>query len=176
MSYLQLKVGEKFDREMPDESMSIMLNNDAPILTFNFSVSEKNIHDFLNGVTSFGLFCEKNILFFLYKIDGFLAWSDLAFTTHLTDDETIEDDGSYLPFNLVLIESSTSIIKGIRVISVTPRFRSILAELIQLQRKDKFDTLAYYKNISVIYESYPKTFNMLAKSLVTEKGGMTVRE
>jgi len=76
----------------------------------------------------------------------------------------------------VLIESSTSIIKGIRVISVTPRFRSILANLIQLQRKEKFDTLAYYKNISVIYESYPKTFNMLAKSLITEKGGMTVRE
>jgi hypothetical protein len=76
----------------------------------------------------------------------------------------------------VLIESSTSIIKGIRVISVTPRFRSVLANLIHIQRKEKFDTLAYYQNISVIYESYPKTFNMLAKSLVAEKGGMTVHE
>ena len=176
MDYLQLIVGEKFDHTMPDESMSIVLNGGVPILTFNFSVSEKDIQNFLNGTTSFGLFTDKNILFFLFKIDGFMDWSDLAFTVHLAGGEKIIDDGSYLPFSLLLIESSTNIIKGIRVVTVTPTFRSILTKILQKQNTERFDTLAYYNNINTIYESYPKGFSMLAKSLITEKGGFTVRE
>jgi len=176
MDCLHLTVGEKFDHEMPDESMSIMLNGGAPVLAFNFSVSEKNIESFLNGITSFGLFAENSILFFLYKIDGFLDWSDLAFTIHLAGGEKIVDDGSYLPFHILLIESGTNIIKGIRIVTASPKFRTILAKIITQQKTEKFDTLAYYKKINKIYESYPKTFSMLAKSLVTEKGGMTLPE
>jgi hypothetical protein len=44
---------------MPEESMSIILNSGAPMLVFNFSLSEKNIVAFRNGVSSFGLFAEK---------------------------------------------------------------------------------------------------------------------
>ena len=176
MDCLRLTVGEKFDHDMPDESMSIMLNGGTPVLAFNFSVTEKNIETFLNGITSFGLFAEDNILFFLYKIDGFLDWSDLAFTIHLAGGEKIVDDGSYLPFHILLIESDTNVIKGIRIVTVSPKFRTILAKTIARQKTEKFDTLAYYKRINKIYESYPKTFSMLAKSLITEKGGMTLRE
>ena len=176
MDYSILKVGEKFDHDMPAESMSIMLHGGIPMFTFNFTVSEKDIQNFLDGTTSFGLFTEKNILFFLFKIDSFLDWSDLAFTIHLAGGEKILDDNSYLPFNLLLIESGTNIIKGIRVVTVTPTFRSILAKIIQQQNTERFDTLDYYKNISVIYDCYPKGFSMLAKSLITEKGGVTVRE
>ena len=176
MNYYSLKLGEKFDHDMPDESMSIMLNGGVPVLTFNFRVSDKDIQNFLNGTASFGLFTDKNILFFLFKIDRFMDWSDLAFTAHLAGGEIIIDDGSYLPFSLLLIESSTSIIKGIRVVTVTPTFRSILAKILQKQNTERFDTVAYYKNISAIYDSYPKGFSMLAKSLITEKGGFTVRE
>lgn len=176
MNYSVLKIGEKFDHDMPDESMSIMLNAGIPVLTFNFTISENDIQNFLNGVTSFGLFVDKNILFFLFKIDGFLDWSDLAFTIHLAGGEKIIDDGSYLPFNLLLIESGTNIIKGIRIITVTPTFRSILVRILQKQKTERFDTLVYYDNISAIYDSYPKAFSMLAKSLITERGGFTVRE
>lgn len=107
---------------------------------------------------------------------AFLDWSDLAFTIHLTDDEKKDNDGRYLLFYFALIESSTQIIKAMRVVTVTPRFCSMLASLIDQQRKERFDTLDYYKNISAIYERYPKTFSMLAKSLLTEKGGITLRE
>ena len=176
MDFSILKVGEKFDHDMPAESMSIMLNGGVLVLTFNFSVSEKDIQNFLNGTASFGLFVDKNILFFLFKIDSFLDWSDLAFTAHLANGEIIIDDSGYLPFSLLLVESGTNIIKGIRIVTVTPNFRSILAQIIQKQNAERFDTLTYYSNISSIYESYPKAYSMLAKSLITEKGGFTVRE
>jgi len=176
MDYLQLVVGEKFDHDMSNESMSIVLHGGTPMLIFNFTISEKDIQNFLNGTISFSLFSEKNMLFFLFKIDGFMDWSDLAFTIHLAGDEEIIDDGSYLPFSLLLIESGTNIIKGMRLVTVTPTFRSILTKILQKQQVEKFDSVAYYKNISTIYESYPKVFSMLAKSLITEKGGFTVRE
>ncbi|MDD1643761.1 MAG: hypothetical protein LUQ29_10900, partial [Methylococcaceae bacterium] len=73
--------------------MSIVLNSGAPLLLFNFSLSEKNIAAFQNGVSSFGLFAEKDLMFLLFKIEGFLDWSDLAFTIHLAQDEKIEDNG-----------------------------------------------------------------------------------
>lgn len=68
--------------------------NGVPLLALNFSVTQKNIAEFLNGSPSFGLFYEQNILFFLFKINGFLDWSDLAFTTHLAEYEKIRDSGS----------------------------------------------------------------------------------
>lgn len=115
MDTLRLAVGEKFDHDVPPEGMSIALMNGVPMLLFNFSVTEKNIAAFRHGSISFGLFFENNSLFFLFKIDRFLDWSDLAFTIHLAQDEKIEDNHSYLPFSLVLIESSTSIIKALRM-------------------------------------------------------------
>ncbi|MDD1626797.1 MAG: hypothetical protein LUQ26_04875 [Methylococcaceae bacterium] len=161
---------------MSDESMSIVLNSGAPMLIFNFSLSEKNIAAFQNGVSSFGLFAEKDLLFFLFKIEGFLDWSDLAFTIHLAQDENIEDNGGYLPFNLVLVESSTSIIKALRMVTVSPTFRSVLAKAIEQQNDDPFNVIDYYNSIKVIYETYPEVVLMLKNALIVEQGGRTFKD
>jgi hypothetical protein len=158
---------------MPDESMSIVLNNGTPMLTFNFSLTEKNIATFQNGVSSFGLFAQNSLLFFLFKIEGFLDWSDLAFTIHLSQDETIEDNEGYLPFNLVLVDSSTKIIKALRMVTVSPTFRSVLVKAIEQQNKQPFNLIEYYKNIQVIYDSYPQVVAMLKDAIIVEQGGRT---
>jgi len=154
MDTLGLTVGEKFDHYMPAESMSILLMNGAPMLTFNFSVTEKNSAAFLNKPTSFGLFSERNILLFLFKIYGFIDWSDLAFTIHLTGDEKIEDNAGYLPFHLVLVESETNIIKSLQVVNGNP---CIQVYTCQQQAREQFDTIDYYKKIGALYEIYPST-------------------
>ncbi len=173
MDILSLTVGKAFEHGMPDESMSIVLNNGTPMLTFNFSLSEKNIAAFLRGISSFGLFTDKDLLFFLFKIEGFLDWSDLAFTIHLAQDETIEDNRGYLPVYLVLVESSTSIIKALRMVTISPTFRSVLARAIEQQNNQPFNLIEYYKNIQVIYDSYPEVVAMLRNALILEQGGRT---
>ena len=174
MDILRLTVGEKFDHTMPAEGMSIVLMNGVPMLAFNFSVTENNIAAFLHGSSSFGLFYEQNILFFLFKIDGFLDWSDLAFTIHLAQDEKIEGNEGYLPFNLVLVESSTGIIKALRMVTASPAFRSMLAQITQQQARERFDTIDYYKKIGILYERYPSAASMLKKAAIVEQGGMTL--
>jgi hypothetical protein len=112
MDILNLTVGENVETRMTDECMSIVLNNGVPMLAFNFSVSERNIETFLNDPALFVLFADNSILFFLFKIEAFLDWSDLAFTVHLAKGEKVSDDGSYLPFHHILVESGSSIIKA----------------------------------------------------------------
>jgi hypothetical protein len=153
--------------------MSIVLMNGVPMIVLNFSVTKKDIANFLNGSLSFGLFFEQNILFFLFKIEEFLDWSDLAFTIHLAGDEKIDDNAGYLPFNLVLVESETGIIKGLRLVTVTPAFRSALARITQQQSKEPFDTIDYYKKFGALYGRYPSAASMLKKAAIIERGGMT---
>ena len=174
MDILKLTVGEKFDHDTPAEGMSIALINGAPMPTFNFSVTKKDIAKFLNGSLSFGLFFEQNILFFLFKIEGFLDWSDLAFTIHLACDEKIDDNAGYLPFNLVLVESETSVTKGLRVVTASPAFKSTLARITQQQAREWFDTIDYYKKIGALYKTYPSAASMLKKAAIVEQGGMTL--
>ncbi len=174
MDTLRLAVGEKFDHDVPPEGMSIALMNGVPMLLFNFSVTEKNIAAFQQGSISFGLFSENNCLFFLFKIDKFLDWSDLAFTIHLAQDEKIEDNEGYLPFNIVLVDSGTSIIKALRMVTVSPEFRSMLAQITQQQALERFDTIDYYKKIGAIYKKYPSASSMLKKVAIVEQGGITL--
>ena len=176
MELLKLCVGERFDHDMPDEGMSIILASGTPLLTLNFSVSPGEIEAFLNGPASFALFAEQNVLFFLFKIDGFLDWSDLAFTIHLSGDETIEEDYAYLPFNLVLVEPDTKIVKGLRMVTVSPDFRLRLTEFIRQQAEESFDTLAYYRKIGSLYDQYPTTADLLNNAVIIEQGGMTLPE
>ncbi|WP_231890247.1 hypothetical protein [Methylomonas methanica] len=174
MGYLKLCVGERFDHDMPAEGMSIILANGTPLLTFNFSASSREIQAFLNGNSSFALFAKAELILFLFKIEGFLDWSDLAFTIHLAGDETIDEGDAYLPINLVLVDPDTKIVKGLRIVTVSPDFRLNLAELIRKQVSEPFDTMAYYRAIGSLYETYPAASDLLKQAVIIEQGGKTL--
>ena len=174
MDYLKLCVGERFDHDLPAEGMSIILANGTPLLTFNFSITPRDIQAFLNGATAFALFSEGSLLLVLFKIEDFLDWSDLAFTIHLAGDETIDEGDAYLPINLVLVDANTKIVKGLRIVTVSPDFRSKLAELIRKQASEPFDTLAYYRAIGRLYERYPAASDLLKQAVIIEQGGKTL--
>ena len=169
-----LMVGERFEHELPDDGMSVIINGGAPLLVFNFTLAPGEIKAFQNGSSAFGLFAENNLLFFLFKIDGFMDWSDLAFTIHLAGDETIDDGPGYLPFNLVLVDYPTRIIKALRLITVSPVFRKHLARAIDAQAQNPFNLIDYYNAIGAVYEKYPSVTDMLNKSLIVEQGGLTL--
>ena len=130
-----LMVGERFEHNIPDDGMSVILNSGAPMLVFNYTLMPWEIRAFQQGDCAFGLFAENDLIFFLFKIDGFMEWSDLAFTIHLAGDETIANGDGYLPFNLVLVESQTQIIKALRLVTVSPTFRNHLVDAIDNQAK-----------------------------------------
>lgn len=172
MDYLHLKVGEEFKQSLPSESMNILLNGGLPTLIFNFLVTHKDIDNFMNGSASFALFADGSIVF-LFRVEGFLDWSDLAFTIHLADGEQVQKGDGYLTFNLMLVDSETHIIKGFRIVTVSPAVRSLLAHITLQQAKAKFDTIDYYKRIASLYEAYPSAKSMLKQALIVEQDGVT---
>jgi hypothetical protein len=174
MDFLKLVVGERFAHDIPDEGMSIILANGMPLLTFNFTVTNRDIYRFLHGVCSFALFTEQNVMFFLFKIEGFLEWSDLAFTIHLAGNERVEAGDGYLPFNLVLVEPGSKIVRGLRMVTVSPDFRSKFVSFTQQQAAERFDTITYYKKIGQLYQSYPSAMDMLKNAAIVEQGGSTL--
>jgi hypothetical protein len=98
----------------------------------------------------------------------------LAFTIHLAGDETIDEGDAYLPINLVLVDADTKIVKGLRIVTVSPDFRSRLAELIRKQASEPFDTMAYYRAIGSLYERFPAASDLLKQAVVIEQGGKTL--
>ena len=50
MDFLKLCVGERFDHDMPDAGMSIMLAGGTPLLTFNCSATPGESNAFTFGI------------------------------------------------------------------------------------------------------------------------------
>ncbi|MDD5494473.1 MAG: hypothetical protein PHG36_07385 [Dehalococcoidia bacterium] len=98
----------------------------------------------------------------------------MAFNIHLAGEEQVIDNGSYLPFPLILMESGSLIIKAIRMITASPAFRSLLSGLIRQQAGELFDVIDYYKHIGDIYRTYPSAASLLKKALIIEQGGITL--
>lgn len=174
MELLKLSVGERFDHDMPDEGMSIMIAAGPPLLTFNLSVTPGEIKAFSKGAASFALFFEQNVLFFLFKIEGFLDWSDLAFTPHLAGGETIVPGNAFLPIDIVLTEPDSKIVKGFRMVTVSPDFRMKLTEFFRQQAEERFETVAYLQKIGNLYDRYPTTTDLLNKAVIIEQGGISL--
>lgn len=174
MELPKLSVGERFDHDLQDEGISIVIADGSPLLTFNFTVSHSEIKAFSKGAASFALFYEQNMLFFLFKIEGFLDWADLAFTIHLTGDDAIKPGNAFLPIFLVLTEPNTKIVKGLRMVTVSPDFRMTLAECFRQQAEERFDTVAYLQMIDRLYDQYPTTADLLNNAAIIEQGGISL--
>jgi len=86
----------------------------------------------------------------------------------------VADGNGYLPFNLVLVEPGSQVIKGLRMVTVSPDFRAKIVRLTGQQAAESFDTIGYYKKIGRLYQSYPSASDMLKKAAIVEQGGTTL--
>jgi hypothetical protein len=60
------------------------------------------------------------------------------------------------------------------MVTVTSAFRSVLAGNIRQQAQERFDTIAYYKTIGVLYDRFPSAADMLNKAVIVEQGGINL--
>jgi hypothetical protein len=62
------------------------------------------------------------------------------------------------------------------MVTVSPIFRSVLAKAIEQQNNQPFNVIEYYKNIQVIYDTYPEVVSMLKNAFIVEQGGRTFKD
>jgi len=62
------------------------------------------------------------------------------------------------------------------MITVSLRFRSVIANAFERQHNELFNVIDYYKSIKVIYDTYPEVFSMIKNVLIVEQGGITFKD
>ncbi len=139
------------------------------------SPSLSELAAFRFGRVFIGLLPWKSSLFFVFKIEGLYRWSDQAFSIHLAApiDREIpaiaEKDQSVL--YLVLVNAKSGIVEGIRAVTYSCQFTSVLHQHLNDQLLIPFDPEAHDQNIREVYSRYPSSRDIAMAAQMIECAG-----
>ena len=125
----------------------------------------------------FGLYCENDIIFLLYRFGDALPWSDAAFSWW----NTAEEDRPLAParenaegralLTIILVGAGTGVVKAIRAMTFSPDFTEKLHDAIRKQAASRELTRSEFvaRSLAVYQKSTPA--ELAARALVHTKGG-----
>ncbi len=133
-----------------------MGDSGAELLVCFGSPTEKEIAAIKEGPVQFGMFTKENVIFILAKF-GTMPWMDAPFhvglakgLTHLQDVE----QGMGYGCTIILVDSSTGIVKALRYVGLSTEFSKRLKNNIEEQMNDVFDVAEYDAKLSRIMGTY----------------------
>lgn len=125
----------------------------------------------------FGLYCENEIIFLLYRFGDALPWSDAAYSWWNTAEEdrrlppARENAEERALLKIILAESSTGTVKAIRVMTFSPGFTEKLHDAIRAQAiGDKLTRSEFVARALGVYEKFTPA-ELAACAVVCTKGG-----
>lgn len=178
----KLAVGEKFAErtQWPDNSFEFRYFNGNYMFQYcAASPSLQDIEKFKQGRVWLGHHFEEGIIFFLIRIDGFLGWSDQAFSINLVPlgNRTLPDGTEgYTLLNLVLVDADTGIVRAIRSVTMSPALSLRLRSEMLQQRCIPFDKAAHNAAIERVYRKYPQSKDLARVASNIEHAGAGARE
>lgn len=123
------------------------------------SLSTREIENIRKNGINLALFVEQDILILLFEFVGAIPWSDAPYSWHLVKGEfrSVPKEiqlGQRIGLNIILVESTTAIVKGIRLIDLPTDFSLALNRSIldQVQRPFPDD---YDHQLQAVYSRYP---------------------
>lgn len=140
------------------------------------SPSEQDTAVFLNGRMHVGLYAEQGVVFFLFRIEGFMEWSDQAFSIRLVGEADrglprIEDNERLL-LTLVLVDADTGLVSAMRMVTYSPHFSRLFVRKLQAQLDAPvFDRSEHFATVEEIYKQFPTSKAMAKAALVIERAG-----
>ncbi len=154
MDMIEFAVGKK----NPVEREGMFIQADESGLTLFMTLdhlTEKEIEGCKNGSISIDLVYLKDIVFFVTKIEGFEV-SDASFVANNSSFKPVEnvEEGTGYPFQIILTEATTGIIKAMRLISFNTRFSRELKKCMEDQLSKEFNKEIFNKNFASIMASY----------------------
>lgn len=168
MNMIEFSIGKK----NPIEREGMFIQADESGLTLFMTLdhlTEKEIEGCKKGSISIDLVYLKDIVFFVTKIEGFEV-SDASFVANNSSFKPVEnvEEGTGYPFQIILTESTTGIIKAMRLVSFNTRFSRELNKCIKDQLNKPFDKDMCNRNLSTIMNTYSSK-DLLKFSIVNTK-------
>lgn len=145
-------------------------------------LSMKNLHpEEIRAVreeqAEFGLYCENEIIFLLYRFGEALPWSDSAFTwwNVAEEDRRIPapqaNPAERILLKIILVEAANGIVKAIRVTTLSPNFTEKLHNAIREQAMGEELSRAEFVARSLAVYKNKTPFDFAANAIVKTKGG-----
>ena len=122
---------------------------------------QKEIESFSKKRVDLALYEKGQVIWFLFKIQGSLSWSDCPFSIKLNKDPYIIDNfPRHLPgdqglgLHMILVESSSGIIKAMRLVGLENRFSQEFCNMLQRQVESAFDLEKYVQEIKQVFSNF----------------------
>lgn len=143
---------------------------DGPVfMIFYKSPVEKEIWDITKGLMSVGMYITDDVLLMLFKF-GNQNWIDSPYNINLSKPFEFNEveDGMGFGLNIFLVDASTGILKGMRLVGWSTKFSKLFKDTVLKQKESSFDKTDYGKNINNIYANY-KTSELVKRANIIEK-------
>lgn len=139
------------------------------------SPSESDIEAFRSGRVDIGLYVESNVIFWLFRIEGVMDWSDQGFSVRLLpeseqDTPPISDAGR-IPLTLVLVDADTGLVTALRMVTYSPHFTRLFYRAMQRQKDAQFDPKLHREKVAAIYQRFPNSKALVRSAIIMERAG-----
>lgn len=132
-------------------------------------LTEREVEAARKGRVELALYEHPPVIFVLHKIDGLLGWSDSPFSVRLCRQEidltAPIEDGQGLGLQIVLVESTTGVVRALRLVGTSTEFARELRSAMVRQTIRPFSSEEYDRTIGNVYTMYTsKQLVMKAKA------------
>lgn len=160
------EVGQVVDKfkGRPDEVHFDLADDGATLIIFFSSPTEKEVEQFSAGKKFEIRFLEMHNQIILTTKIGDLQWMDAPYSPHLSQHLTrlsTPDDNTGLGLTLMLVDSTTGMIKSLRLIGLSPKFTKDFFRTVNQNKSKPFNKAEYDVTLNRIFAAY--STNQLAK-------------
>ncbi len=175
----RLVVGQTFAperRRWPNDTFEYRYFSGHHLLQFCVaSPSGRDIKAFSKGRMSVGLYREQNVIFFLFRIEGFMDWSDQALSIRLVAeaDQGLPPlpDGMRIPLTLVLVDADDGNVAALRMVTYSQHFSRVLQRWLQDQKELPFCKEDHMAAAQDIYRRFPDSKALAKAASFIERAG-----
>lgn len=179
MSYIEFQVGEAFPLPIKAQGDGGIFQYDVNGAMFILKLSRVDliaIEAFRTGEIELGLFAEKGVTFFLYKIDGIVnGWGDCPYSARElpSNQRPNFEKQRDATLNLYLLDSRLNVLLAMRTATLADAFHDALVQLTKAQLKGSHSSGDYLMNVQSVWRRYTSS-TMYENALATQKIGIAL--
>lgn len=140
------------------------------------SPTQKEISAFHNGDLRVGLYVEAGVIFWLFRLDGVMDWSDQALSIHMVPEKDRDIPSApldaHVGLSMVLVDADTGITAAIRFVTYSPHFANVFYRELKRQLESPFDLVTHKRIIADVYRRFPHSRKLVGAARLIERAGV----
>ncbi len=139
--------------------------------------SKREVESIRSGEAEFALAVHRSVIFFLYRFGESLPWSDAPYSFHLVPagqrelPQRLATPETRVLLQVVLVDARSTIVRALRVVSLSPEFSRALHREIAGQVAAPWNPKSYDADLDAAYRRWRSAESMLSAAVARMKDG-----